>query len=346
MNPKRYILITGQGRSGTNWLLEILDQSRQTHCRNEPNGCAGSALSALPLGQVSCPEQEAKLESMWDTAIIRASHSFGDRDHHISVYKDHFSRSLHRMGLVRMVRGPRFRRVVGLVMPSRLQSEWPIPSWLENKQQQDRTLPVLKVGMVPGWIVWALRNRPEAHVLHIVRHPGGYLNSLINRWWSTADMGRVERDNRDRLAHVAASDPVWEDRFGDLGALSLVETEFWYWRYCTETIHQAGERNPRYQLVKYEDLTRNPVETSRSIYRACGLDWDNAVERAIRRSSTDSQALASTWRGKLSAEQIAMVEWVLHDSLMRDWWSDTDPAAEGLDGAHHVGSSTRLKSHE
>ena len=80
MSPKRYVLITGQGRSGTNWLLEILDQSRQTHCRNEPNGCAGSALSALPLGQMSCPEQEAKLESAWDAAIIRASsRSFGDR---------------------------------------------------------------------------------------------------------------------------------------------------------------------------------------------------------------------------------------------------------------------------
>jgi len=344
MNPKRYVLITGQGRSGTNWLLEILDQSRQTHCRNEPEGCAGSALSALPLGRVSCPELEAKLASMWDAAIIRTSQSFGERDHQISVYKDHLSRPLHRLGLVRIVSGPRFRRVLGLVIPSLLQGERPIPSWLENKRQQDRSLPILKVSMV-GWIVWALRNRPEARVLHIVRHPGGYLNSLINRWWSTADMGRVERDNRDRLAQVAASDPVWGDRFGDLGALSAVEAELWYWRYCTETIYQAGEGNPRYQLIKYEELTRNPVETSRSIYRSCDLDWDDAVERAIRRSSTDSQAIASMWRDKLSAEQIAMVEWVLHDSLMRNWWSGTDPTAGGLDGAHHAGLSTRLKSH-
>ena len=345
MNPKRYILLTGQGRSGTNRLLEVLDQSRQTHCRNEPNECAGSALSALPPGLVSCPELEAKLESVWDTAIIRTSQSFGERDHRILVYKDYFSQPLQRMGLVRMVRGLRFRRVLGLVMPSLLQTEWPIPSWLENKRQQHRSLPILKINMVPGWIVWVLRNRPEAHVLHIVRHPGGYLNSLINRWWSTADMGRVERENRERLAQVAAADPIWANWFGDLGALSPVETELWYWRYCSETIHQTGEGNPRYQLIKYEELACNPVETSRSIYRGCDLDWDDAVERDIRQSSRDSQAIVWTWRGKLSAEQIAMVEWVLHDSLMRDWWSGTDPAAGVLDGAHHAGPSTRLKSH-
>ena len=44
MNPRRYVLIAGQGRSGTNWLLQILDLSSQTHCRNEPNDCIGSAL--------------------------------------------------------------------------------------------------------------------------------------------------------------------------------------------------------------------------------------------------------------------------------------------------------------
>jgi hypothetical protein len=105
-----------------------------------------------------------------------------------------------------------------------------------------------------------------------------------------------------------------------------VETELWYWRYCCETIDQAGEGNPRYQLIKYEDLAFKPVETSRSLYEACNLDWDNAIEEAIRESSTDSSAIASAWRRRLSAEHIAAVEWVLRDSLMRDLWSGADPA--------------------
>ena len=295
---------------------------------------------------MSYPELEAKLESMWDAAVVRTSRSFGERDHHIGVYKDHFSGPLQRMRLVRMVTGSRFRSVLGLVTPSLLQAEWPIPSWLENKRQQGRSLPILKINMVPGWIVWALRNRSEARrFAHRSAIRGGFLNSLINRWWSTADMGKVERDNCERLAHVAASDSIWARRFGDLAALSPIETELWYWRYCSETIHQAGEGNPRYQLVKYEDLACNPVETSRSVYRGCDLDWDNTIEHAIRQSSNDSQAIASRWRNKLGDKHVALVEQVLRDSVMRDWWSGPDPAVGSLDGAHHSGPSTRWKSH-
>ena len=177
--------------------------------------------------------------------------------------------------------------------------------------------------MEPGWIVWVLRNRPEAHVVHIVRHPGGFLNSLMKRLWSQLDMETVVRDNRERLARIAAVDPIWASRFGDLDTLSPVEAELWYWRYSSETIHQAGEVNPRYQLVKYEELTNDPVEVSRSVYRGCGLDWDDTIERAIRQMSGESQAIARAWEQKLNSEQIAAVQGILPDSLMRDWWDET-----------------------
>ena len=42
-----YALITGQGRSGTNWLLELFDASSKTFCRNEPDRLEGSPLGLL-----------------------------------------------------------------------------------------------------------------------------------------------------------------------------------------------------------------------------------------------------------------------------------------------------------
>ena len=102
MNPRRYVLIAGHGRSGTNWLLEILDQSRQTHCRNEPNECPGSAFFEVPTGRIHRPELDAELEAVWDQAVARTSTSFGMRDQSIPVDKDHFSRVAQRMGLVRL----------------------------------------------------------------------------------------------------------------------------------------------------------------------------------------------------------------------------------------------------
>jgi hypothetical protein len=321
MDPKRYILIAGHGRSGTNWLLEILDQSQQTHCRNEPNECVGSALSALPSAWVDHPGLTAELESTWDEAIARASRSFGDRDHSIPVYKDHFSRPAQRIGLVRLARGKKIRKALGSVLTAPLPEEWPIPPWVGGQSGGDRLVPVLKVNFVPGWIAWALRNRPEAHVLHIVRHPGGYLNSLIKRWLSRQkDRAAVESVNRALLAQVAAHDPAWAARFGDPGTLSLIEAELWYWLYCAETIDRVGAGNPRYQLIKYEELTRNPVEVSRSLYRGCGLDWDETIEQAIRRTAGESDAIAAAWRDKLDPEYVALVERILDAGVVRDWW--------------------------
>ncbi len=370
-SPRPYALIAGQGRSGTNWLLDILNQSPKTHCRNEPNECAGSALSELTSGAVPSPELEAELESKWDEAIVRTSQSFGKYDHPTKVHKDHFSGPLQRMGLARVARSKRLQGVLDRVMPSLVQEEWSIPSWLVGKWQKDRSLPILKVNMSPGWVVWALRNRPEARILHIVRHPGGFLSAYIKRfldgdadfygdkfnprgfvgshvkrWVDRAsgsfvgnvdregssahrqrrrfnvDLESVERDNRNRLSRIAAHDLFWADRFGDLSEMSLVESELWYWRYCKrKTIHRAGTGNPHYQLVNYEELVRNPLEVSRSIYQNCGLDWDDTIEHAIRQLSSQSKSLASAWRDKLSAEQIEIIERVLGGSVMKDWWN-------------------------
>jgi hypothetical protein len=322
MNSNRYVLIAGQGRSGTNWLLEIFDWSRRTHCRNEPNECAGSALAALPPGWVSSLDLNTKLESVWDEAVVQTSQSFGDRDHPIKVYKDHFSRLAQQIGLVRLAKVKRHRRILRGVMPAWMPEEWPIPPWIVNEQKQDQSLPIFKTNAVPGWIVWALRNRPGAHVVHIVRHPAGFLNSYLKRWLSQqSDLGKVERDNRDGLTLVATHEPAWASRFGDISTISLLEAELWYWRYCAETIHRAGEGSPRYQLVKYEELTRNPVETSRSVYGGCGLDWDRTIEQAVRESSSESQAIATAWRDRLSAEHVALVERILDNSMMQDWWN-------------------------
>ena len=46
-DPLAYALLIGQGRSGTNYLLSLLDQSAATHCRNEPDQLDSSALSRL-----------------------------------------------------------------------------------------------------------------------------------------------------------------------------------------------------------------------------------------------------------------------------------------------------------
>ena len=182
-----YVLMSGQGRSGMKWLLGILDQSPQTHCRVEPYACVKSAFALLPSRVVYHPNLDADLGPSWDATITRASRSFGRTDHSIVVYKDHFRKSYQRLGLVRIVKSHRLRRALGKVRSSPLAEEWPFPSWIESEQKSG-LVPILKINRSPGWLVWALRNRPQAHVLHVVRHPGGFLHSVIDHFWTKTDL--------------------------------------------------------------------------------------------------------------------------------------------------------------
>ena len=42
-----YAMVTGQGRSGTIWLLDLFDRSPETFCRNEPYNTGSSPLAEL-----------------------------------------------------------------------------------------------------------------------------------------------------------------------------------------------------------------------------------------------------------------------------------------------------------
>jgi hypothetical protein len=324
MDAKRYVVIAGSGRSGTNFLLQIFDQNRQTHCRNEPEDCAGSAMSKLLRGLVASPELDSELERQWDAAVAQAAQSFGLRDHPIPVDKDQFSRLAKRIGLARLARSKRARRILNRARPSPLPEEWPIPSWIMDSRINGQSLPVLKILGRPGWITWMLRNRPEAHVVHIVRHAGGYLNSIATRVWSIAEPDRVAHSNRQRLVKIAAQDPTWGALFGDVSSISPVDAELWYWRYLNETIHRAGEGKPQYRLVVYEELVDDPVKVSRAIFRWCGLEWDAAIERRVQSMSVWSRSIAAAWRDRLDAAQVVLAERFVCESAMRGWWGATE----------------------
>jgi len=316
LKTNRYVIIAGRGRSGTNWLLSILDRSARTHCRNEPSAMPGSALhSMLPPGTVAGID-DAALASHWDEAIRRTARCFGERDHAVPVLKDHFFPVSQRLGLVRIASSPRLQRSIAPLLPSSRKAEWPIPVWVASRRKLDEAVPVLKLNQVPGWASWALRHRPEAFILHIVRHPGGFLNSWANRWLNRNEAERVAEANRRRLETVVQFDPSWRDRFGPIDRLDVAESELWYWRYTTETIHKAGQERPSsYRLAIYEDLVHDPVGVARSLYDALELPWTEAIE------------IATAWRSKLTADRVAMVERVLEGSLTQDWWSEPDQAS-------------------
>lgn len=310
---RRYGLIIGQGRSGTNWLLQLFDFSRETFCRNEPDECRGSRFLALADArdrESLVPERAGEL---WDAAVDAALSLLGERDHRARVAKLFLYEPARRLGLYRALRSPRFRRAASTLVASLGAGEFPLPRCVGSSARLRDSFGVLKLNMAPGLAAFVLRARPEVPVFHIVRHPGGYLSSWSTRYLASAERTEVERANRARIEAVRRDNPAWATRIPDPQRLDTESLELWYWRFANEVIYAAGRARPAYYLVSYEELTRNPVATMRPLYAACGLAFTPEMEAAVGRTAAASREIAGKWRERLDEHQKQLVEAALKD---------------------------------
>jgi hypothetical protein len=318
-------MIVGQGRSGTNWLLQLLDLSPWTHCRNEPNEISGSPMSKLPDAWIDRPAMPA-LHAGWDAAVDWTVRRLGERDQPVRSPKRHLYGISRGLQLHRLLERRRIRLTAGLLFPSLATGDWPLPRCLGNRARLGEALPILKLLQVPGWAVWVLRSRPRVLVIHIVRHPGGFLYSWRKRYLATRDRAEVALANAQRLRMVIDADPSWTLRFGDLEGMSADESELWYWRYATETIHYAGMRSSAYRLVIYENLAHHTDESVNTLYSACGLPLDPSIQARAHQTAEASPQIAHAWQNKVDTSTIALIDRVALEPDLMAWWQSAKSA--------------------
>ncbi|MEQ9000864.1 MAG: sulfotransferase [Coleofasciculus sp. B1-GNL1-01] len=315
-----YILIFGQGRSGTNWLLDLLDLSPQTYCRNEANKLKTSPLAQLPSPIVRQPLGD-DFGGQWDKAVASVALRMGDRDRIGTYPKFYINQPVRQLGTI-VLGKRRLRQLFSPIMPSLRQPDWPVPRWFVHPDALKQASTVLKLNMAPAWAEWVLLNRPNVLVIHIVRHPGGFLNSMSRRYWADQDITVIKQDNQERLRQIVKYEPEWAERFGEIEAMSEEESELWYWRYASETIHTAGEGRANYVQLVYEDLVANPIDVAKHVYDKCHLPWTKDIEAEIAKSASSSQVIATAWSKKLEPEKIELTKRILAGSFMSNWWED------------------------
>ena len=320
-----YALLVGQGRSGTNFLLGLLDASASTHCRNEPDQLHHSAMGRLRPYRFFA-DDGPELGPLWDYAVRGAALTTGPRDHLCEQRKEWIHRGAQRLGF-QWLRN-RYRLVHRLRPSGRKMDarECAYPRWMVAPEKLERAYHVFKLNAACGLTSWMLDQRPQARAIQIVRHPGGFVRSWLRRWVQGSDA----RDRRgcapgeprdaDRLREAARREHRWAKLFGDIDRLSRVEAELWWWRYCTETVMEAGAGHPHYKLVVYEELAERPLEVARDVYDFCGLAWDETVAGRVSALTRDSARIAHAWKRDLSADAVGAIERVLDRSPLSAVW--------------------------
>ncbi len=314
------ILISSQGRSGSTWLLDILDACSQTHCRNEPYRMEAFALKDFDRRWFAF-EDDPEFEQLWDASVRSAATHTGYLDHVPPPTKSFIHPWAIRLGLGRLVLKRKFRAALSIPSGRFRRDEWKLPAWLGRQEGLEQARHVLKLVAAPGWTKWALEHRPDTKVLHLARHPLGFLNSWRNYHLARHDHQETLTNNRIRLKTLIKLEPEWAGRIGDPDSVGVEEAELWYWRYGLETICAAGSGRPNYKFIRYEELAAEPLAISDEIFAFCGLSRDEDAEAIIAKIASQSASIASSWRKQSNSDDARLVKKVLAGSTIEDWWT-------------------------
>jgi hypothetical protein len=192
-------------------------------------------------------------------------------------------------------------------------------------------------GMLPliddPYMVFAaewVAERLGCQVVMLVRHPAGIVSSLarIGTGWSDnlPDIASQPELIRDHLAPYAEElQRAAREPFDPIAHGALL------WRLIHAAIDHQAARNPRFVVVRYEDLAGDPLHEFRSLYdRLDGVAFSRSAEAAVRRGCLagpaqrtvpwgrvglgrtafqpmQSRANAWAWRARLSDAHIAEV---------------------------------------
>ncbi len=116
----------------------------------------------------------------------------------------------------------------------------------------------------------------------LVRHPIGFVASIMRIGWETS------------LDPISAQKELVEDYFPDEAEFlatprkDKVESSAALWRALNKVLSEQCRRNPGWQVLTHEDMSRRPLETFRRLYRALGLPWSSRVERIIIKSTNSN----------------------------------------------------------
>lgn len=324
---RKYGLIIGQGRSGTNWLLDCLDASPQTFCRNEPNECVPSLMDPLP-NHWRIGADGARLAHWWDQVAEGTATHMGERDHRLNHPKDFVRPLSQQLGIAQLSARPRVRKLASRILWSWADGEWRMPRWVGRLNQPD-TLAIFKLVQGYNWATWVVDNRPDVPVVQVVRHPGGRHESFLRRYVSTADPEKVRRHKIDQLRQLAPEKGLVE-RMGPLDELTLEEAETWFGVYQMEVFETRAAHSPKYLRITYEDMVADPSATIQQVFDHFELRLTQDVRDRIdaqRGTSVfgqvrDASAQTDGWREVLEPEVAERIAAIMEKTSIASWWDD------------------------
>lgn len=316
------ILIFGMPRSGTTWLGKIFDSHPDTLYQHEPDTWHRISIPRYPeAGETDCYTAIIQ-DFAADLPKLNALRVAGKLPLFPKAYL-----SYSRMHLMRI-------SVWFAHLGGRLNLELPVFMHSTAEDYVQRRV-VWKSIESLGRIGLILNVLPEAKAIHILRHPCGYIASVL----------RGQRGNRFTDNNSASEDygifKVTNNNFlgmqyqlsiEKLKKLSPEERLAWQWVLLNQKALLESEATDRALCVRYEDICINPLKSTEQMFRFTGLEMTDQTRRFITASTTQAderyysvyknpEIAAMRWQEELSSKTIERVMAIVERSPFARYYS-------------------------
>lgn len=327
---KQPIIIYSFGRSGSNILLDCLDLSSATHCRNEVHLYPSSPLNQKIL-QDDNNNIEDRLIEHWDDFVYYTNSRWGylDRHHPQTLLKDYYKNFWDKLGVTRfLIRKNRTRQLFSFVYKEFEREEYKLPSWLLVSDFEEIAIPVFKTLIyLEDCLPWIMKKRPDTKIVHLIRYPLGYIKSLYKRLYKNQNADSLHRANRlNLIARLEKAKSIGLDfplKKTNVEHLNKLEVLVWNWAIANQIIYQQGKINDRQTfIITYEQLLISPVETIKSVYDYCGLPWSIEIENAVCFTFKSSISLATNYISVFSEEEQQITLNIINRTSLKNLWNN------------------------
>ncbi len=328
MNPPApVILLFGMPRSGTTWIGKIFDSHPDTLYRHEPDSYI--PIGELPLlvsgeGGAYCEGIGRYVAELFHcrTPVVTTKRPLF-RKSYLPLHRD----LLYRASVYLSIGVGRVRRTVQL----------PTFDPLVGRAEEGITLvwksieSLGRLGVISGCL-------DACHGVHIIRHPCGYVSSILKGEEQARFFNRIRASEGYRVFEkllATETGRIYGLTLERLKALTPLQRLAWRWVLFNEHALRETASHENCMTLRYEDLCLDPEGVTRRMFQFCGLQWNPQTEAFLRASThrergsyygvvRDPRRAAFQWRERLSAEQIEQVRSVVEGSRLGALYQDME----------------------
>lgn len=327
---KPVVLLFGLPRSGTTWIGKIFDSHPITLYRHEPD--SWRRITSIPL--------LANVDNQGDYCQFLKEYVDGFEDislPQVTAKRPYFDKeysSWLRQGLFRA-------SATSSAIAGKLSRKLTMPTISPvSIGRSDNLVLIWKSIESLGRLGVISRCVCQCKAIHILRHPCGYIASVLGGEASSKFVSSVpSSEDYDLFGRLMETEQAqgYGLSLSQIKEMKPVERLAWRWVLFNEKAMSDMEGHANYKWMRYEDMCTDPIGEAKKYFSFAGLSWNDQTENFLQASTSkestayysvykNPEKSANKWKEKLSSDDINAIRSIVVETKPGKLYLDMFPS--------------------